>query len=235
MSTMASPEVWILEDDAVVQHTLVQAFQMRNKSVRCFATLAAFAEHLESSPLDPELLLIDLKLQDVCLYQELQSGNSALIADWMKRVPSIVVSGRDDREVIETFFNQGAFDYMVKPLSFNELWVKAEKAQSAHILREIEVQADPPLTPREKRLVEVFIQVGVQSTASNESKPAREGSTERKGIAKSEIFSRVWGSAKTSEGVFEVHLSHLRRKLRTTPYEIRLAGRGKWAMFRKGN
>jgi DNA-binding response OmpR family regulator len=235
MNTMASTEVWILEDDAVVQNTFVQAFRLQKKSVRCFATLAAFAEHVESSTLDPELLLIDLKLQDVCLYHELQSRNSTLIADWMKRVPSIIVSGRDDREVIETFFNQGAFDYLVKPLSLNELWVKVEKAQSAHLLREIEVQADPPLTPREKRLVEIFIQVGVQSSASTESKSAREGSTERIGLTKSEIFSRVWGSAKTSEGVFEVHLSHLRRKLRTTSYEIRLAGRGKWAMFRKGH
>ena len=222
MSTTGENEIWVLEDDPLVQLSFERAFGLHRKTVRFFKSYSEFLSLELRAPVHPELLLIDLRLEDACLFDELRGPRKATLEHWIRSVPTIVISGRDEPEVIRAFLKAGASDYLVKPLSLNELWIKAGRALRSHVLKEVEVQSTDGFTPREKKILQALLE-----TESEEASGL-------KGATKADLIERVWGSLRVSPGALDVHFSHLRAKLAGTGWELRLVAQGRWGLARRG-
>jgi DNA-binding response OmpR family regulator len=231
-----SNAVWILEDDESMQYAYQQAFTGRAGGLRFFSSLKEFFGALISgAELEvPVAAILDLRLSDGNLLENAEWSDSRALSSFLKAVPCVVVSGCDDTQVIRECFKVGVRDYLVKPLSLNVLLVKLDQLVSESDRNEAEAQMAGVLTARERAILELLFE-------TYESKSAEQmalGSSDRKvsdrlGITKEEILQRVWPNVAVSPGAVDVHLSHMRKKLEGTDWEIRLVSQGCWTINRR--
>jgi len=218
-------EIWILEDDPLFQSSYRQAFANRTGGIRVFSALDDFlAAVLEKEEAQvPAAAILDLSLKDGNLVDEMRGRWAKPLEAFFSGVPSMVVSGCDSLEALRQCFRSGVQDYLVKPFSLNELLIKVERMVSESNLREVEAGAQGTLTPRERMILELLFQ-------ARESGPGQGGFT---GVSRQEILARVWPNVVVTPGSVDVHLSHLRKKLENSPWEIQWVGPERWMLVRK--
>jgi DNA-binding response OmpR family regulator len=175
----------------------------------------------------PAAAILDLGLSDGTLTAAIQGPSSKSLLSFFSGVPCMVVSGCDDTEVLRLCFRSGIRDYLVKPFAVNELLVKSERMIAESHIRDAEAQMKGLLTPRERTILEILFEAQDHSPGFAEKGVP--------GVSKKEILNRVWPNVVVTPGAVDVHLSHLRRKLESTQWEIRWVGHERWSLVRKSD
>ena len=209
--------IWILESDRGQQLKYQQLLE-DVCLIRFFDSLSEFKTFFHSNQEEsPYLLIAELNLSDGSFLNFLTLEERGL----QRSFPFIVVSGVDDIENIRLCYEEGALDYLVKPVNKNELTYKIELIlkRDRRIKRKIRpsVRLDgleiAGLTSKQTQLLSLFID-------SNERK-----------INRKDILDKVWDSNNVHPKTIDVHLYNLRRKLDPFGYIIRSEGGGAWSLI----
>jgi DNA-binding NtrC family response regulator len=119
---MPIEKIIVLEDDVIVRKTLEQELRRRRYEVTAVATLAAAHELLARDTCD--LMFVDVRLPDgegTDLLRELQSRPQKPLV--------VVMTGFASVESAVNCMRDGAFDYLIKPFSFDQIEVTLQKAE----------------------------------------------------------------------------------------------------------
>lgn len=207
MDTSSSKKVlWVLEDSLSIQFILRKALEGFYE-MRFFRTLAEFGEAVRRCPA-PSGLIADLRLEDGTFLNVMAEQEP-----FIRTVPTIVVSGVDDIEVLRQCFARGAKDYIHKPFGRNELFIKVENLVHSSVTADDEplidsasrvvsfgAKATPSLTPKEYRILGLL--------------------PYKKYVSRENLVSCALKDAQVKETSLDVHLVALRRKLRTVGLSI---------------
>jgi DNA-binding response OmpR family regulator len=219
--------IWIIEDDPGSRFVLSEMFDVRYE-LRIHPDLMAFHASWNELAADPslpapDLLLADLRLPDGNFLDLLESPQGRALT---ARVRTLVVSSLDDVDVLRRCFELGARDYLTKPFGKAELMVKVER-----LLEEVipasgsPVELDPMtlavksadgrrviMTPKEYQILSAICDAGSE------------------GISRKEILDRIWNSVNVNPNTFDVHLTHLRKKLLSIGVQIQHVASERYAI-----
>ena len=113
--TMTRPTITIVEDDAGVRTGLQQLLRSAGYGAETFASAEAFLAARGGS--DVECLIADINLpgmSGVALLQKLTADT--------RRLPAILMTGRDDQNTVELIRQAAPIPYLRKPFSDDELF-----------------------------------------------------------------------------------------------------------------
>jgi len=163
---------------------------------------------------NPDLIVLDLGLPDlegIDLLKMIRSVNNA---------PVLVLTAREEEDVVLAAFEGGADDYVVKPVSgpqlsarINALLRRSDSGQSKNkkiVVGDLEIDPGPRLAtikgiPMDLTAKEFDVLVYLAS---------RPGTV----VSKEELHAAVWKTPGGSEGrTIDVHISTLRKKLGEKP------------------
>jgi DNA-binding response OmpR family regulator len=201
--------ITLIEDDARIRSALCRALAQRGHSVQSSETaMTGLTKVIEQAP---DVVILDLGLPDVDGLELLKMMRA------VTAVPVIVLTARDDEAEIVRALDEGADDYLVKPLSAEQL-----DARVRAVLRRVghegqgtievgELSVDP--RSREATLAGRPLKLTRKEFDLLRYLASRPGVV----VKKSELLAEVWrqpygGGDKT----VDVHLSWLRRKLGET-------------------
>lgn len=207
------PMIWILEDDAdcvfVYQRVLGEDYR-----IRIFESISSFHAAVQEarSPKDqPKMLIADLFVSDGCFLDWLgtKAGDSPF-----KEIPFFVVSSYDDLDLLKKSYHFGAKDYFTKPFGRSTLLHKVESVLLGNLSLD-QIKIDPfrrvvtgplgettDLTTREFQILFLLFNA-----------PGNR-------MTRDEILRRIWDSTYVQAKTLDVHLVHLRQKLRTSGVEV---------------
>src|SRR5580700_11264679 len=120
---MPIEKIIILEDDAIVRRNLEQLLRSQRYDVAATETIAGARDLLAKDTFD--LIFLDVRLPDgegTDLLRELQSRP--------QRPLVVMVTGFGSVESAVECMRNGAFDYMLKPFSNDQLEVTLKKAEN---------------------------------------------------------------------------------------------------------
>ncbi len=119
---MAIEKIILLEDDAIVRRTLEQQLRHRRYDVASAATIAQAQDYLDRDNFD--LILVDVRLPD-------GSGIELLKALQLRpqKPLAVMMTGFGTVESAVDCMKNGAFDYLIKPFSAEQLTVTLKKAE----------------------------------------------------------------------------------------------------------
>jgi two-component system response regulator PrrA len=203
----------VIEDDPAIRFGLVRALGERGHVVTTSSTgISGLQQVIDTRP---DLVVLDLGLPDVDGLQIL----SMLRA--VSAVPVIVVTARDEDDVIVGALNAGADDYVVKPFGAEQLDARIR----AVLRRASAVTEEGPVTVGDLVVDAVTRQVTLKGVPVELSRrefdlllllARRAGEVVSKRDILAEVWRQAWGG---SERTVDVHLSWLRRKLGETAAE----------------
>jgi signal transduction histidine kinase len=113
-SSSPAPRLLVVDDDEGL--LLLMADTLRNEGYEVATAESAGAAHAALEREKPELMLLDLKLQD--------GSGPELVANFQRTrtpVPFIVVTGQGDEKVAVEVMKQGALDYVMKDTALLDL------------------------------------------------------------------------------------------------------------------
>jgi len=224
-----SEMVWILEDDEGTIFVLEEILGIHYELI-IFRTIAEFTEHLEKNNPNPQLIIADLKLRDG-YFTDYLSAQEKLNHSF--DFPFLVISSIDDPTALRFCFNKGALDYLIKPFKKNELLVKVERLIANHKVSEAAAEGTrfekltpitklkleellPLLTMKENLILSAFLE------SVNFS------------VTKAELHQKGWMKTAVSPKSLDVHLSHLRKKLKPLRVRIVSIEDGVWELQQMG-
>jgi two-component system, NtrC family, response regulator AtoC len=120
---MPIEKIIVLEDDVIVRKNLEQQLRQRRYDVASAANLATAQEYLAKDNFD--LMIADVRLPDgesTDLLRELQSRPQKPLV--------VMISGFGTVESAVECMRCGAFDYLIKPFTSDQLDVTLRKAES---------------------------------------------------------------------------------------------------------
>ena len=119
---MAIEKIIVLEDDPIVRRNLEQQLRNRRYDVAAVETIAEAQEYLNRDNFD--LIFLDVRLPD-------GDGTDLLKAIQLRpqKPLMVVISGFGTIENAVDCMKNGAFDYMIKPFSSEQLGVTLKKAE----------------------------------------------------------------------------------------------------------
>src|SRR6266571_8246450 len=120
---MPIEKVIVLEDDAIVRKNLEQCLRRRRYDVASASTIAAAQEYLEKDNFD--IIFLDVRLPDgdgTDLLKAIQSRPQKPLA--------VITTGFGSVESAVECMKNGAFDYLIKPFSNEQIEVTLRKAES---------------------------------------------------------------------------------------------------------
>ena len=119
---MAIEKIIVLEDDAIVRRNLEQQLRNRRYDVAAVETIAEAQEYLNRDNFD--LIFLDVRLPD-------GDGTDLLKAIQLRpqKPLAVVMSGFGTVESAVDCMKNGAFDYLIKPFSAEQLGVTLKKAE----------------------------------------------------------------------------------------------------------
>ncbi|MGB6220584.1 MAG: response regulator transcription factor [Haloferula sp.] len=222
---MGETTILVIEDDAAVRRGVVDALEYAG-----YRTLEAGDgdEGLRMAlGASYRLLLLDLVMPG-------RDGFSILAELKKKRAgqPVIILSARGEEHDRVRGLELGADDYVMKPFSVRELLARVE----AVLRRTCERAA-----PEDKRMIpggevdfsegRIAFEDGVEEALSEREGELLRYLLEAKGrvVSRDEILRHVWGldPAKTETRTLDMHIMHLRSKLRDKAQDFLVTVRGK--------
>src|ERR1700692_3433100 len=127
---MPIEKIIVLEDDQIVRKNLEQQLRQRRYDVAATGTIAGAHEILAKDTFD--LIFVDVRLPDgegTELLRELQSPPQKPLV--------VMVTGFGSVESAVECMRNGAFDYMLKPFSADQLEVTLKKAENFNQLLKV--------------------------------------------------------------------------------------------------
>ncbi len=123
LTPMLIEKVGVLEDDSLLRNNLEQQLRKRGYEVSPVATLAAAQRLLATDSLD--LMILDVRLPD---------GEGTDLLDNLQTLPHkplmVVISGHGTVESAAECIRKGAFDYLLKPFTPEQLEITLKKAEN---------------------------------------------------------------------------------------------------------
>jgi two-component system, OmpR family, KDP operon response regulator KdpE len=205
--------ILVIEDDPSIAAVVADALRGTARSVRRASTATQGVAAARDEP--PGLIVLDLGLPDldgVSVCRKLRDTT---------RVPIVVLSARQAERDKVQLLNAGADDYVTKPFSTPELVARVQ----AQLRRSQLYQADSP----------GVIQIGDLSIDLARRTAARNGrdvgltpvewhllrvlaTNAGRTLTHRQLFHAVWGNVfGDAQQNLRVHITHLRRKIETTP------------------
>ncbi|MFV9473683.1 nitrogen regulation protein NR(I) [Advenella sp. RU8] len=106
-------KIWVVDDDQAIRWVLDKALQKAGMQPRCFERVGDLLQALQAER--PDVLLTDIRMPDMSgleLLKQVKHQYPELIV--------IVMTAFTDLESTVSAFQEGAFDYLVKPFDINE-------------------------------------------------------------------------------------------------------------------
>lgn len=129
---MQFDKVIIVDDELVIRRALEEQLRGARYTVASAATLAEAEKILEKDTFD--LMLLDVRLPDGDGTQLLK--HFAELPDTVEKPLTIVVTGYGTIESAVECMKLGAFDYIIKPFSFEEIEIVLKKAENySHLMK----------------------------------------------------------------------------------------------------
>ncbi len=119
---MPIEKIIVLDDDVIIRRTLEQQLRQRRYDVASVATLSAAQDLLARDTFD--LMFVDVRLPDgegTDLLHQLQGRPQKPLV--------VVMTGHASVESAVKCMKDGAFDYLIKPFSFDQIEVTLKKAE----------------------------------------------------------------------------------------------------------
>ena len=148
--------IFLIEDDQALRLDLIDALQFAGYIVHDFGDPDHFL--LEFRPLVPAVLITDMRMPNktgIQLQEELVSKGH--------RLPIIFISGESTDQQIVKAFNNGAFDFLLKPFGREALFSVVAKAMEKdiiamtnHIRKAQLTESLKILSPRERQVFELM-------------------------------------------------------------------------------
>ena len=143
-SVMARTTVLVVDDDAVMRETTERIL----KKAHYLVVQAATADEARAQwrEYHPEVALVDLRLDG-------EPGSALLKENWVRHLDTavVVLTGSDDIDVADESFESGAFGYVVKPFTPNELLMQVSNALHR---RRLERSAADQVSELERKVIE---------------------------------------------------------------------------------
>ncbi len=199
-------KILLIEDDQRIRELVCEHLASEGHSVSSESTGMQGLQKATSEK--PDLIILDLGLPDlegIDLLKMLRSVNN---------IPVLVLTAREEEDVVLAAFDGGADDYVVKPVSGPQLSARiaallrrADTAKTEKIVVSgLEIELGPRLAtidgkPMDLTAKEFDVLVYLAS---------RQGTV----VSKEELHAAVWKTPGGSEGrTIDVHISTLRKKL----------------------
>ena len=209
--------IWIIEDNDQDINGYRDALDLHYHT-HFFQSICEYeSELVAEEQKKPDLVLVDLILPDGDFLSYL-SENSKKFDH-----PFIVVSMVQDLDALRFCFQEGASDYILKPLKKGEILAKVEKAIEQQLPKvnesrlSYEVQVGDlvvgGLTAKQHKMLLHFLE-------NDQQVATREG-----------LLSSVWSDCSVHPKTLDVHLYNLRRKLHAYGLMIRSHGNGEWILM----
>jgi two-component system, NtrC family, response regulator AtoC len=136
---VSEPLVLIIEDDEAVRLALIRSLEQSGCIVEAAATAAAAFSHLAG--LAPDLVLLDYRLPDADGLQVLER-----IRRQQPDLPVILITGQANLDIAVQAMAMGAYDYVSKPFSLEQVMFVVNKALDARRVRsEVQPATGGPL------------------------------------------------------------------------------------------
>jgi two-component system, NtrC family, response regulator AtoC len=158
--------VLLIDDDADLSRFLQDRLEEHGHQVECLERAEQAPELLRATDFD--LVLLDNKMPGMSGIEFLSA-----LGDRGLRVPVILMTGHTTTDTAIQAINLGAFDYVIKPSDYDELFqeLKAPMAEALKILRpapavQVQVEAEPArssgsmLLGKSKSMLEVYKLIG---------------------------------------------------------------------------
>ena len=150
--------VYIVDDDEIILWTLKELIQDVGANIHTFTSAADFLDAYVPNGL-AECLLCDLRMPSI---SGVEVQNRLL--DKGANLPIIFVSGHGEVKVAVELLKKGAFDFLEKPVSGNELVHKVQLAlahsrelKKTQLERSIIDARMAMLTPKERQIVKLVV------------------------------------------------------------------------------
>lgn len=205
---MERPALWILEDDPqarfVYEEVLSSVYALR------FFTQLSELPRSDERQL-PRGMIADLRLPDGEFVAWVRDQSPRTL--WIGQIPFLVSSSLEDLTTLRDSYAIGARDYLVKPFRKSELLVKLERMlRAGH--EELRLVTEALQLARGSQRSETLTSKEFQILSALMKRPIGET------IPRASVLEAVWGGTKVSHQAFDVHLSHLRRKIAGLNVEI---------------
>ncbi len=124
------PTLLLIDDEPVIQHAFRKAFHAPEFTTHTARTaaegLALFAEH------PPDVVVVDVHLPDATGLETFER-----IKDADARTPVILITGHGTTELAIEAMKRGAFDYLLKPLAYDQLRDQVSRAYATSRLMHV--------------------------------------------------------------------------------------------------
>ncbi len=121
--------VWIVDDDEEMSHAVNLMLQLLDFEVRIFRDARSAARQLLSSPVRPELMVLDINMPEV-------SGIDLLeflrMRDDLRKIPVVMLSSETTDRQVDEALGLGADAFVFKPVTIEELEGAIQRAFTAH-------------------------------------------------------------------------------------------------------
>lgn len=191
------PLVWILEDDDDSRFVYAEILDTRFR-VEMFSSVAQFVSALpqitSGEREQPTALIADIRLKDGNFVHFLSEHPDSEKLSF----PFMIVSSIDDIDILRQCFSEGAVDYLTKPFKAPELVVKLERLHEHYRARQESIGSKvlEGMTQKEAAIYQTLLEA--RGTL----------------ISREELFKKVWQGSVVSSKALDVHLFHLRKKLK---------------------
>lgn len=160
MISPSSPTIFLIDDDEAVRDSLEWLLKSHNKKVRSFESAEAFLSSEERLPDEVGCILTDIRMPGMSGL-ELQTRAKQLAP----QLPIILMTGHGDIPMAVLSMQNGAFDFIEKPFSEEDLIQRIQRCL-AHIATQLNEQEElrtirhriEDLTPRESEVMELMVQ-----------------------------------------------------------------------------
>lgn len=214
--------IWILEENPTCRMMLASILGSRFE-LQVIPSLSALCYAVTTTE-PPSLLIADLAQSDGSFLDLLASPKLKPSLTF----PLLITSGGSDLESMRECIRLGAFDVLAKPLTPNLILLKVEMALGMARPATTISTTTPTLDQIESR-VRFRGQVSDRLTRRELEMFCTFNHTFQRPLDRAEVLARIWGPAVTPK-VFDVHLSHLRTKLRQIGLEIHFQIDGRYVL-----
>ncbi len=203
-------KILVIEDDQRIRELVCEHLASEGHSVSSHATGMEGLQKAASE--SPDLVVLDLGLPD------LEGIDLLKMLRGVTNIPVLVLTAREEEEVVLAAFEEGADDYVVKPVSGPQLSARVTallrrfdtNKSDKLVVGDLEIDLGPRLAtikgnPMDLTAKEFDVLVYLAS---------RPGTV----VSKEELHSAVWKTPGGSAGrTIDVHISTLRKKLGEKP------------------
>jgi len=174
-------QVYVIDDDQSIRESLSLILSELGYQVFPFADAKVFLNNFKEST-DPEVILVDMKMPVMS-----GLGVQAQLLNLGIKVPIVFISAHSHREEIIRGFKSGAMDFLIKPVTIEQLIFSIDQALSRDTEYKLIKNKYQSLTHREKEVFEL--------------------------LANGELSKTIANKWKVSESVIKIHKKHIMQKL----------------------